>query len=392
MSTIPLVNVRALNHQIRNEIDAAVSGVLDRGDFILGEDVEAFEQAFARYCGARHCIGVGSGLDAMTLALKGLGIGKGDEVITVANTFIATALAICHTGAVPVLVDHDPNTYNIDPHRIASAITSRTKAILPVHLFGQPAEMDEIQAIAGEHGLLVVEDAAQAHGAEYKGRVCGGLADAAAFSFYPGKNLGAMGDGGAVVTDRDDLAQWVRAVRSYGSTQKNVHTLTGFNSRLDTIQAAVLRVKLPHLDRWNARRRALAAHYHELLAESNVVLPEAGDDVDHVYHLYVIRCTERDALRAKLEQHGIATGVHYPTPIHGHASLIHRCRPPVSPYQGGYGRSDAHVNAAAFYDEIVSLPLCPCLKEEQVEEIAAVVIEHAASSEAPVLELQTATP
>ncbi len=381
MSTIPLVNVRALNHEIRDEIDAAVSGVLDRGDFILGGAVEAFEQAFARYCGVRYCIGVGSGLDALTLTLKGLGIGNGDEVITVANTFIATALAICHTGAVPVVVDHDPNTYNIDPHQIAAAITSRTKAILPVHLYGQPADMDAILAIASEHGLWVVEDAAQAHGARYQGRVCGSLGDAAAFSFYPGKNLGAMGDAGAIVTDREDLAQWARAARSYGSTEKNVHRLTGFNSRLDTIQAAVLRVKLSHLDRWNTRRRALAAQYHELLAESNVVLPEAGDNVDHVYHLYVIRCAERDALRSTLEQHGIASGVHYPTPLHGHASLMHRCRIPHD-----------LLNAATFCDEIVSLPLCPCLKDEQVEEIAAVVIEHAASCGAPVLELQTATP
>ncbi|UCF33730.1 MAG: DegT/DnrJ/EryC1/StrS family aminotransferase, partial [Phycisphaerales bacterium] len=253
--TIPFVDLQAQHEELREEIRSAIDGVVGRGDFILGRDLAAFEEEFADYCGVKHCIGVGCGLDALTLALRAVGIRSGDEVITAANTFIATALSIHHAGAIPVLVDCDPQTYNLDPRRLSRAITSRTKAIVPVHLFGQPADMEEIQAIADEHGLMVVEDAAQAHGATYKGRKCGSFGRAAAFSFFPSKNLGAMGDGGAVVTNDDDVAEFLLKARSYGSKIKHQHEIVGFNSRLDSIQAAVLRVKLRYLDQWNENRR-----------------------------------------------------------------------------------------------------------------------------------------
>lgn len=368
MSNIPLVNVQALHEGMRDEIDAAITAVIDRGDFIVGSDVREFERAFADYCGAQHCVGVGSGLDALTLALKGLGISAGDEVITAANTFIATALAIHHVGAVPVLIDHDPVSYAMDPELIASAVTPRTRAIIPVHLYGHPAPMDEILEVARRHNLLVVEDAAQAHGARYHGRVCGSLADAAAFSFYPGKNLGALGDGGAIVTNREDLAQWLRAARNYGSAEKNIHNLIGFNSRLDTIQAAVLRTKLRHLNAWNQRRRVVAALYDELLDGAEVTVPVAAPDVEPVYHLYVIRCPMRDLLKQRLEQRGIASGIHYPIPIHRQAGLGRQCRIP-RPLRW----------TASCCDQILSLPMCPSLTDEQVAEVASVVVEHANS-------------
>ena len=361
---IPLVNLKRQHDTLYREIRTAINKAIAAGDFILGSEVQAFEAEFAAYCEAKHCIGVGSGLDALTLTMKGLDVGPGDEVITTANTFIATALAIHHTGATPVLVDHDPATYNLDPRRIAAAITSRTKAILPVHLYGQPADMDLIQTIADEHGLLVIEDAAQAHGARYKGRRCGHLGRAACFSFYPGKNLGGFGDGGAIVTDDDEFADWIRAARNYGSTVKHQHTVAGFNSRLDNIQAAVLRVKLRYLDDWNSRRRQLAARYRELLAGTNLILPTERNDVDHVYHLFVVRCQQRDALLQHLNKKGIGAGLHYPIPIHRQVGMSARCLVPRP-----------LVYSDRFCDQLLSLPICPYLSDSEIETVAAEVTD-----------------
>lgn len=362
--SIPLVNLKRLHDKLYTEIRTAINRVLAQGDFIMGSELAAFEEEFATYCGTRYCVGVGSGLDALTLAMKGLGIGPGDEVITTANTFIATALAIYHAGATPVLVDHDPETYNLDPRRIAAAITSRTKAIVPVHLYGQPAEMDLIQTIADEHGLLVIEDAAQAHGARYKGRRCGSLGRAGCFSFYPGKNLGAMGDGGAVVTDDADLAEWLKAARNYGSMVKYHHTMPGYNCRLDSMQAAVLRVKLRYLDEWNATRRQLAARYCERLASANVTLPVARDHVEHIYHLFVVRCYRRDQVLRQLNARGIGAAIHYPVPIHRQVGLSTRCIVPRP-----------LVYTDRYCDQLLSLPMCPCLTEEDMDQVVRALCE-----------------
>jgi dTDP-4-amino-4,6-dideoxygalactose transaminase len=353
------VNLHRQHEELYDEIRDAIDGVLDRGDFILGSEVEAFETEFADYCEVKHCITVGCGLDALTLAMKGLGIGQGDEVITAANTFVATAMAIRETGATPVLVDHDPDTYNLDPRKISAAITSRTRAIVPVHLYGQPADMEPIQAIAREHDLLVIEDACQAHGARYKGCRCGSLGHAAAFSFYPGKNLGALGDGGAVVTDDDSLAQWVRAARNYGSPVKHRHTIRGVNSRLDSVHAAVLRVKLRCLDEWNATRRWLASQYAEQLSDLDIGLPAEAPDREHVYHLFVIRCRVRDAVLQQLQRQGIHAGIHYPVPIHRQVAFERGCIVPAS-----------LPNTETFCDQLLSLPICPYLALDDVEMVS----------------------
>lgn len=365
---IPLVNLDLMHEEIQDELHDAIAGVVESGQFILGPEVEAFEVEFASYCDVKHCVGVGNGLDALTLAIKGLGIGAGDEVITVANTFIASALGIKQTGATPVLVDHDPNTYGIDPARIHAAITTRTKAIVPVHLYGHPADMDMIQTIADEHGLLVIEDAAQAHGARYKGHRVGSMGNAAAFSFYPGKNLGALGDGGAIVTNDDSLAQWLRAARNYGCTAKNRHSVRGVNSRLDSIQAAVLRVKLRYLDEWNEMRRWAAGQYAGLLADTGLALPTAHDDVDHVYHLYVVRTQQRDRLLQSLEEAGIGAGVHYPTPIHQQVALGRGCIT-----MGSLKHTET------MCDQLLSLPICPYISLDHLEEVAHVVDSTLAS-------------
>lgn len=357
--SIPLVNLQRQHEEMHDEIRDAIESVINRGDFILGSEVEAFEEEFAAYCETQHCVGVGSGLDALTLAMKGLGVGPGDEVITAANTFAATALAIRETGATPVLVDHHPETYNLDPQRLSAAITSRTKAIVPVHLYGHPADMDAIQTIADEHELLVIEDACQAHGARYKGRRCGSIGQAAAFGFYPTKNLGAMGDAGAVVTDDDSLAQWLRAARNYGSAVKYRHTVRGVNSRLDSIQAAVLRVKLRYLDEWNSRRRWLAAQYCELLESAGVILPTEHDGSEHVYHLFVVRCQWRDVLLRHLHEREIGAEIHYPIPIHRQVAFARGCVVPNS-----------LVNTDAFCDQLLSLPMCPYLTLDDVETVA----------------------
>jgi len=361
---IPLVNLQRQHQTLRSEIRAAIDHVVDRGDFVLGREVSAFEHEFAAFCGAKHCIGVGNGLDALTIALKGVGVGRGDEVITVANTFIATALAIHHAGATPVLVDHDPNTYNLDPRRLSSAITPRTKAVLPVHLFGRPADMDAINAIAAEHGLAVIEDACQAHGARYQGRRVGTLGRAAAFSFYPGKNLGALGDAGAVVTNDDELADGLRATRNYGSTVKYHHTVRGFNSRLDSLQAAVLRVKLRHLEAWNETRRQRAARYRDLLVDADVVLPTLPTDAEHVFHLFAIECQNRDTVLQRLRDRDIDAGIHYPIPIHLQPAFAEHCRVP---------RPLPESQRSA--RELLSLPLCPFITELEVDTVAQAVLE-----------------
>ncbi len=361
---IPLVNLSRQHEELHDEIREAIDGVLERGDFVLGSEVTEFENEFAEYCETKHCIGVGSGLDALTLTLRGLGVGKGDEVIVPANTFVATALAVQHVGATPVLVDHDPETYAIDTHRLSAAMNARTKAIIPVHLYGHPADMDTIQTFAQEHGLITIEDAAQAHGARYKGRRCGGLGQAAAFSFYPGKNLGAVGDAGAIVTNDDSLAQWLRTARNYGSAVKYKHTIRGFNTRLDSIQAAVLRVKLRYLDEWNERRRWLACEYGKLLGGTDLILPIERDDVEHVYHLYVVRHDLRDALLSRLQQHGIQAGIHYPVPIQTQTAFARGCM-----------TSGPLTHSNTMCDQLLSLPLCPFLSLDELEEVAHVVTE-----------------
>ena len=301
---------------LHDEIQAAINKVLDAGWFILGRQVESFERAFAEYCGGGEAIGVGSGTDALHLALRACGIGPGDEVITVSNTFIATALAVDFVGATPVFVDIDPATYCIDVAQIEARITPRTKAILPVHLFGQPADMDPILDMAKGHHLYVIEDACQAHGAEYKGKRVGALGDVGCFSFYPTKNLGAYGDAGLVLTRKPQLAERVRLLHNYGQTRKYVHQIRGFNSRLDELQAAVLEAKLPYLDGWNDARRRIAARYNAGITAPHVVLPGVHKDVRHIYYVYVIRTPYRDALHDWLAACGIGTQIHYPIPIH----------------------------------------------------------------------------
>lgn len=314
---VPFVDLAAQHSAIGDELREALSAVIARGDFVLGRDVGAFEEEFAAFCGVPYAIGLDSGTSALELILRAYNIGPGDEVITAANTFIATTFAISYTGATPILVDIDPDTCNIDPARIEAAITGRTRAIMPVYLYGQPADMGPILDVARRYGLLVIEDACQAHGALYRGRRAGSLGHAAAFSFYPAKNLGALGDGGMAVTKDPEIAHSIRMLRDYGQRAKYQHVMLGYNRRLDTLQAAVLRVKLRYLDAWNEARRSHAGRYNELLAQvPHVALPGVLDGATPVYHLYVIRADRRDALRAALQEKGIATGIHYPIPIH----------------------------------------------------------------------------
>jgi len=313
---VPFLDLGAAYRELRPQIDAALARVAASGWYVGGPEVAGFEAAWAAYCGAGHCVGTGNGLDALTLALRALGIGPGDEVIVPANTYIATWLAVSGVGAVPVAVEPDPETHLIDPAGIAAAIGPCTRALLPVHLYGLPAEMDAILDIARAHGLKVVEDAAQAHGARLHGRRIGAHGDAVCWSFYPGKNLGALGDAGAVTTDDPDLAARVRRLGNYGSDRKYVNAERGVNSRLDPLQAAVLGVKLGALEDWTARRRAVAARYGEGLAGTGLALPRPGAGTDPAWHLYVVRSPERDALRARLAAAGIGTLIHYPIPPH----------------------------------------------------------------------------
>lgn len=359
MSAIPLVDLQANYRSLKDEIDAAVAAVMNSCAFILGPDVAAFEREFAAYVGCREAVGISTGTRALHLAMEALGIGAGDEVITVPNTFAATALAIEECGATPVLIDIDPDTYLIDPGRIEAALTERTRAIVPVHLYGQPVDMDAILAIAQRHKLLVIEDACQAHGARYKGRRVGTLGNAAGFSFYPGKNLGAFGDGGLATTDDAELATRLRGLRNYGQSRKYHHDYRAYNARLDTIQAAVLRVKLRHLDRWNAQRQAAAARYRERLAGvEEVVLPKVAPDREHVWHLFVIRVPRRDAVLQALNEQGIGAGIHYPVPIHQMPAFSHL------PYKKG----DFPITEA-YAPTLLSLPIFPEMTPEQVDRV-----------------------
>jgi dTDP-4-amino-4,6-dideoxygalactose transaminase len=359
---VPFVDLKPQHVALAEEIDEAVSNVLKNTAFILGQDTRLLEEAFASYCSAHYAVGVDNGTSALELILRAYGIGPGDEVITVANTFIATTLAITHVGARPVLVDVDPVTYNIDVNQIPRVITARTRAIIPVHLYGQPADMDAINSIAEEHRLIVVEDACQAHGAEYRGRRTGSLGHAAAFSFYPSKNLGACGDAGMVVTNDEAVAETIRMLRNVGQARKYYHDLLGHNHRIDNLQSAILRVKLPHLDGWNNARRERAAQYNELLAGTGAETPSEASYTRHVYHLYVVQVDRRDEFQAYLSEHGVSTGIHYPVPIHlqkAYADL-------------GYRRGDFPVTEAQV-DRIVSLPMYAELSPEMVEYVADVI-------------------
>lgn len=312
---VPFLDIKASCLELKDELDAAYHRVMESGWYILGKEVEAFENEFAEYCQVKHCVGVGNGLEALHLILRAMDIGLGDEVIVPANTYIATWLAVTHAGATPVPVEPVESTYNIDPSRIEQAITSKTKAILVVHLYGQPADMDPINALARKHGLKVIEDCAQAHGASYKGRRAGGLGNAAGFSFYPGKNLGALGDGGAVTTNDPEIAKRIRVLRNYGSHIKYHNEFVGYNSRLDELQAALLRVKLTKLDEWNERRRQVAAHYlQELFGQHKLTLPHVPEWAEPVWHLFVMRHPQRDALLKALTEAGIGIMIHYPIP------------------------------------------------------------------------------
>ena len=368
-TTIPFVDLHAQYRSIASEVTEAMMRVVERGDYILGNDVRFFEEEFAKYIGTREAIAVGSGLDALELALRAYGVGPGDEVITAANTFIATVLAIMASGARPILVDVNRETYNIEPAAIEAAITSKTKAIMPVHLYGQPAEMQPILDIARKYGLIVIEDAAQAHGAYYDGRRVGVLGHAAGFSFYPAKNLGAYGDGGMVVTNDGAIAEKVRRFRNYGQRVKYEHLEVGTNSRLDTIQAAILRVKLPRLDKWNAARGEHAASYNALLAGCSIILPKTAQKCTHVYHLYVIQLDRRDEVQKQLTARGISTGIHYPIPIH----LQEACA------SLGYRKGDFPVteNSAS---RILSLPMYPEMTIRQRESVAEELLQAVSSS------------
>ena len=359
---VPFLDLKLQHSQLADELNEAIQRVMSRAWFILGEEVEAFEAEFAAYCGVKHCVGVGSGTDALSLALEACGIGPGDEVITVSHTFIGTAMAISRTKARPVFVDIDPVTYTMDPEQAARAITPYTKAILPVHIYGQCADMDPLLDLARKHDLWVIEDACQAHGATYKGRKAGSMGHLGCFSFYPSKNLGACGDGGAVTTNDEKLAERLRLLRNYGQRRKYHHESMGYNSRLDELQAAVLRVKLRHLDERNQARRKHAEYYTKLLEGYNLGCPCEASHGLPVYHLYVVRSTRREQLRNFLEKRSIDTQIHYPIPIHLQAMYANL----------GYSRESltATENIAA---EVVSFPMYPELTKEKIELVCEAV-------------------
>lgn len=361
---VRFVDLSAQHKPLESELKEVFGRVLANGSFVLGPEVEKFEKMFAAYCQAEHCVTVTNGTAALQLVLQGLGIGPGDEVITVAHTFIATAEAINAAGARPVFVDIDPISYTLDPTKLEKVITSRTKAIIPVHLYGQPADMDAINGIAAKHGIPVIEDSCQAHGAEYKGRRTGSLGRAACFSFYPSKNLGACGEGGAVTTNDADLAKKIRMLRDHGSTKKYEHDFPAYNLRLEGIQGGVLAVKLPHLDGWNSNRRILAARYQELFAGSKVVTPKESSFARHVYHLYVIVVEERDVLKKALSEQGIENGLHYPVPLHLQKAYAYL----------GYKKGDFPVSEHIAENHI-SLPMYAELPIEHVEFVAKTVLE-----------------
>jgi len=359
---IPFVDLKAQYQGVREEVNAAIQGVLDTCQFTLGSEVLAFEQEFAAYCQAQQGIGVNTGTSALHLALLAAGVGRGDEVITVPFTFVATVSAIDYTGATPVFVDIDPHSFTMDTAALEAAITEKTKAIIPVHLYGQPADMDPVLEIARRHGLVVIEDACQAHGAEYKGRRTGSMGDMTCFSFYPGKNLGAYGEAGIVVTDNPEYARTIRMLRDWGAEKKYHHVLKGYNFRMEGIQGAVLRVKLRRLEAWTEARRVAAAHYDRLLAGSGVATPKAMPYARHVYHIYAIRTAHRQAWQEALLAQGIQTGVHYPTPVH----LL----PAFADLDYSAGQFPHSEKAAS---EVLSLPMFPELTQAQCEEVARAV-------------------
>ena len=356
---VPFVDLKAQYRSIKPEIDAAIQNVLDSSQFVLGREVAAFEEEFAAYCGARYAVGVNSGTSALHLALLAAGVGPGDEVITVPFTFVATVAAIVYTGARPVLVDIDPVSYTVDVSQLEAVITPRTKAILPVHLYGQPADMDPTLEIARRHNLLVIEDAAQAHGAEYKGQRVGGMGDLGCFSFYPGKNLGAYGEAGAVVTNHPEFVRTIRMLRDWGAERKYEHVLKGYNYRLEGMQGAILRVKLRHLEAWTEARRAHAAWYGQLLAGTGAQTPQQMPYARHVYHVYAIRVAEREALQKVFNQQGIQTGIHYPFPVHllpAYADLDYQA--------GDFPHSEQVAR------EVLSVPMFAELTVEQQRQVA----------------------
>ncbi|MCX8052297.1 MAG: DegT/DnrJ/EryC1/StrS family aminotransferase [Armatimonadetes bacterium] len=362
---VPLIDLKIQHRSIAAEVEAAIKHVCENTAFILSDEMKSFEIEFAEYCGVKHGVGVANGTEALFLALKALGIGEGDEVIVPANTFIATAAAVSHAGATPVFVDCDPETYCIDPAKVSAAITPRTKAIMPVHLYGHPVDMDAILSIARANGLKIIEDCAQAHGTHYKGKQVGGMGDASGFSFYPSKTLGAYGDAGIVLTNSDELAEKLKLLRDNGRTTWYEHAIIGYNSRLDGIQAAILRIKLKHLDKWVEARRSHAKTYQELLAGiDGVVLPIEKPDARHSYYVYVVRVKDRESFMAALKEKGVGSGVHYPVPLH---------LQPAYAFLGG--KEGDHPVAERYAKEIVSIPMFPELTEEQLVKVATVIKE-----------------
>jgi len=368
---VPYLDLKVQYQSIKPEIDAAIARVLDSCQFVLGSDVAAFEKDFAAYCETTECIALNSGTSALHLALLAAGIGPGDEVITVPFTFVASVAAVVYSGALPVLVDIDMRSFTMDPAAIEKVITPRTKAILPVHLYGQAADMDPIMKVARRHGLVVIEDAAQAHGAKYKGRSVGSIGDMACFSFYPGKNLGAYGEGGAVTTSNSKYARTIRMLRDWGQDRKYHHVLRGYNYRMEGFQGAILSVKLRHLEQWTEARRSVVRQYNELLADCDLQTPKEMPWGRHVYHVYTVRSDDRDSLQATLTAEGIQTGIHYPVPVHlqpAYADL-------------GYGPG-AFPQAEAAAKQVLSLPLYPELSSQAVAEVAGAV-QKAVAHKAP---------
>lgn len=357
---IKFLDLHKINERYRKDIDSRIKQVLDSGWYLLGNQDKEFEKNFAEYCGVKHCIGCANGLDALNLIIRAYGFSAGDEIIVPANTYIASILAISENGCTPVLVEPDIETYNINPDLIEEKITDKTKAIMVVHLYGQAVEMDKIWALAKKYDLKVIEDSAQAHGSIYQGKRVGNLGDASGFSFYPGKNLGCMGDGGAVTTNDDDLAKKIRAIANYGSDYKYHHIYKGINSRLDEIQAAILDVKLPHLDSDNTRRREIAKYYRENIKNPKIILPQAYDEKAHVWHVFVVRTDNRDALQKHLEDNGIQTNIHYPTAPHKQECYSE------------YSSLNLPITEK-IHKEVISLPISPVMTDEEVKKVVEVV-------------------
>ena len=357
---IKFLDLHKINERFREEIDLRIKQVLDSGWYLLGNQDKEFEKNFAKYCGVKHCIGCANGLDALNLIIRGYGFGQGDEIIVPANTYIASILAISENGCTPVLVEPDINTYNINPDLIEEKITDKTKAIMVVHLYGQAVQMEKIWDLAKKYNLKVIEDSAQAHGAFYQGKRVGALGDASGFSFYPGKNLGCMGDGGCVTTNDDELASKIRAIANYGSDYKYHHIYKGVNSRLDEIQAGILDVKLTHLDKDNAKRREIAKYYRENIKNPKIILPQTYDENSHVWHVFVVRCKDRDLLQKHLDDNGIQTNIHYPTAPHKQECYVE------------YSDLSLPITEK-IHKEVLSLPISPVMTDKEVKKVVEVV-------------------